>query len=396
MINKATFEEARLLQGKIDSNTATKEDKARFATVVNSMVLSQQKTQEAEKAKRLETFRSNQAAKWMQVRTEAPERDVRNLQMFQAYCATGKPDYAITTRLHSEGLPSQGGSFVPDDFQSEVSKALPAFSSIRPMVTVKNAKSNPYVVPRILPSGSIYDSSYQASAWVAEGAGLGDTGALPVVSATDPQTGLLTIYLRTYLGQFVVLTRELTQDSLPDFERTLAELFASKLGLDLDAAYLNGDGILVPRGIMTYAGVEIASITIGASPNITALSLIDLYTALPGQYRSNASWVMNSTTYGKILKAAGSTNDHPFSAFGENRGELWGRPIVISEFMPNVGTNAFPVLFGDFRCYRGVDRQDMEVIRLVERFVPNIGLAPYGRFGGDVEVFDAFRVGKTT
>ncbi|MCI0447611.1 phage major capsid protein, partial [bacterium] len=238
-------------------------------------------------------------------------RDEEDLTRFQKWADTGDSQYRITTRFHSEGNPSQGGTFVPQILQSDISKALPAFAPIRGLVRVVQAKANPYIVPRITPSGSTYDSTYQASAWVAEGAGLSDTGNLPVVTQ-DPQTGMLTIYLKSYLGAFVVLSREFLQDSVVDFEQVLSEVFASKLGPDMDYAYLLGDGVTQPTGILSHPSTDIAQVTIGAAAVLDIFKLVDLYSALPAQYRANATWVMNSGTLAQILKAKGTANDHPY------------------------------------------------------------------------------------
>ena len=72
--------------------------------------------------------------------------------------------------------------------------------------------------------------------------------------------------------------------------------------------------------------------------------------SLKSQYRKNAVWVMNSSTLatlGKIRDVDGRFlfNPNPASAAPMS---ILGYPIVIDEFCADLGSNTFPVFFGDF------------------------------------------------
>jgi len=71
--------------------------------------------------------------------------------------------------------------------------------------------------------------------------------------------------------------------------------------------------------------------------------------------------------------------------------QLFGRPIAVSEFMPDVAASAIPVIFGDFsRGYGIVDRMDLRIIRLNERYAPNVGLLAVARVGGQMLLSQPF------
>lgn len=372
------------------------EDKAQFEKLVDS-ALEAKRLSEKEAA--LETFKRNVEEKFNALPVAAQEELKRKVEDFQKWCLRASQGqsynefHGVQTRLHSEGDPSLGGSFVPEDVQNEVIKGLSAFTAIRPLISVKRSKSNPYVVPRLTGDGNTYNSAYRGS-WKPEGQGISDNGAVLPTQA-NPATGLRQIFMKLWAADVVVLTRELLMDSVVNFETELAEIFASTLGLDLDSAYLNGDGILQPRGIMTYANAGITQVDVGTTTDITYDGLLALFAALPQQYRKNAVFIMNSATYTNILGITGTSNDHPIFTPNQDIEAILKKPVIISEFMPNIGNGNFPILFGDLRYYRGVDRMDMEVIRYVEKYAPHIGLQPYARFGGDVDLMNAFRVGVT-
>lgn len=299
---------------------------------------------------------------------------------------------AMEQFLHKEGDVSVGGAFVPVDFDSTMSQGLADFTSIRPNVTVRNTKGLHYEFPRIKGAGAIYPTDYVSTSWKGEGMDISDNGAA-ITAQSTPTTQLVRITVKLWAQDPIVITREMMSDA-PSFEADLKKNFGTHLGLELDDAYLNGNGVIRPRGILTYAGAGITTVNSGSISAVTYNGLIDLMVALPPQYHKNAKFYMNMSTYGSMLKLAGSTNDHPFFAPGLLRGELWSKDIVISPFMPAIASASNSILFADLSYYRAVDRQDMEVIRLVERYAPHVALIPFGRFGGDVEEFQAFRIQK--
>ena len=74
---------------------------------------------------------------------------------------------------------------------------------------------------------------------------------------------------------------------------------------------------------------------------------------------------------------------------------LMNFPIAESEDMPDVGTNAFAVAFGDFRRgYLVVDRQGVRVLRDPFSAKPYVLFYTTKRVGGGVQDFDAIKVMK--
>lgn len=315
------------------------------------------------------------------------EDSANRMEAFRKYVETGE---GIEQFLHKEGDISVGGAFVPVDFDNAVSMAMPAFSPIRKLVNVVNSKSLHYEIARIKGDSDTAPSDFVTS-WKGEGMDISDTGAA-ITAQSTPTTQLLRITAKLLTADPVVVTREMLADGAA-FENALTGIFAAHFAQALEYAYLLGDGITRPRGILSYPSTTITQKTIGSGSTLTYSGLVDLYTCLPSQYLDGAVFVMNRTTYGSYLKLAGSTNDHPLFAAGIARQEFFGKPIILSDYLDNPGSSKLPVIFGNFKYYRAVDRQDMQVLRAVERYLPHVALIPFGRFGGDVEVFNAFRVG---
>ena len=89
------------------------------------------------------------------------------------------------------------------------------------------------------------------------------------------------------------------------------------------------------------AGSNLITINSGSSANVTYDGLVDTFTGLPAQYRQNARGLMNSTSFGQILKLKDSVN-RPILLPNEIPGNLWTKPMLFSEFMPTPAASSAP------------------------------------------------------
>jgi HK97 family phage major capsid protein len=287
-----------------------------------------------------------------------------------------------------------GGFLTSDDLQAEVLRDLPAFTSIRPNARILPTGGPAITFPTIASATgtrkSKYGSGYTGS-WKSEGYVTG--GATPTVQ-NQPRFGQARIPVHVWAPDAVELTSELMSDSKADVEAILAELIAETYGLDAEDAHINGSGVGQPLGLLnTLDDTKLTEVKSGDAAAVKYNGLIDLFSNLPAQYRKNAKWLMNSLTFGAILKLADSSG-LPLFPVNQTPGQLWGKEVLFSEFMPDVAANAMPIIFGDFRYYGIADRQELRVQRLVEKYAPNIGILPTAREGGQPIRTDAFRKQK--
>lgn len=143
------------------------------------------------------------------------------------------------------------------------------------------------------------------------------------------------------------------------------DVFVTKEG----TAFITGSGVGQPRGILTYTTIADASWTYGkvgyiAGGHASLLNnvdkLFDLQHALKPVYRRNGVFLMNDTTLNVIRKFKDGDGNYIFKAgLAEGAPDtLLGKPIEIDDNMPNIGADAFPIAFGDFkRAYTIVDHK---------------------------------------
>jgi len=183
------------------------------------------------------------------------------------------------------------------------------------------------------------------------------------------------------LGMMIQASNESVADGGIDMTTFLSEAFGEQIASAEENAFLNGDGIHMPTGLLTNGSAE-TGVTAQAADTITAEEIISLYYSLDEKYRQHAVFMMHDDT-AKALRLLKDENDHYLwrEALGGETDRLLGRPVYISRFMPKMAAGAKPVLFGDLskywiadrgnRCFRRFDElfadQGQTGFRMIER-----------------------------
>lgn len=276
-----------------------------------------------------------------------------------------------------------GGALVPEDFRAEVVKNLGGRTVMRAAgAKVVPTSGRQLIYPSITAGTDPYSTGY-AGSWRAEGA-QGTDGTAPSTQ-NQPTFGQEVIPVNIWQPDAVIVTQELLADSAVPLDQILAQCISEALAQDEDYAFLRGDGIGRPRGVLNYVaastGPAITAVNSGSASAVTYNGLVDLYTALPIQYRDRAVFFMRSATWGEVLKLKDSSQ-MPLLYAGQPPDTIFGKKIWLTEHMPAIAGSAYPILYGDPSYYVIAQRMDLSLQRLVERFAPNVGYLPTARVGG--------------
>jgi HK97 family phage major capsid protein len=272
------------------------------------------------------------------------------------------------------GSQAGGGYALPKEIVAEIEKLELKFSPVRRLVKVITVGTTDF--------HQLINIRGTTSGWV------GETGTR---SATA--TALLRDVVPTF-GELYAYP-QVSEWSLDDLafnvEAWLAENIADEFSYQEGVAVLTGNGTNKPTGMLATTPVTTADfasplraaaayqyIASTASPiAITPDSLIDVIYTLNSAYRGNGTYVMNSATIGAVRKIKDSQNRYlwqPAMMAGQPD-TLNGYRFETWEQLDDVGSNKFPVAFGDFsRGYLLTDRIGM---RMTRDNVTNIG---YVRF----------------
>ncbi len=207
------------------------------------------------------------------------------------------------------------------------------------------------------------------------------------------------------------VTQRLLDDTARDLGGWIEGKIADKFGRTEGTAFVSGDGVLKPRGILAYdtttdddftrAAGKIQYAPTGNASGFPASNPADilrtLMWALRGPYRSDAVWQMNSNTASSIDKFKNSQGDYIWRD-GMTAGvppSLLGYPVEINEDMPDLGADAYPIAFGNFTLgYCIVEKPGMKLLRDPYSAKPNVLFYAYRRVGGGLANDDAIKLLK--
>ena len=161
------------------------------------------------------------------------------------------------------------------------------------------------------------------------------------------------LYARTFISQQTLDDAEFNVEQ--EIRRDYIEQFAAAE----NDAFMNGDGIKKPEGVLFNAEVE--SIKSGSATNITFEGLMNLIHSIKTGYSTRSYLLLNRATLGAIRLLKDGSGQYIFQQGMSGQAGvpsmIAGQRYIEMPNMPNVGANLTPILFGDFnRAYAVVDR----------------------------------------
>ena len=277
-----------------------------------------------------------------------------------------------------EGTDSEGGYLVPDEFEHTLVQKLTAANVLRPLCHVIQTSYGDRKIPVVASKGT--------ADWVDE------EGTYPLSDDSFSQ-----VVLGAYkLATMIKVSEELLSDSIFDIEGYVSEQFGKRIGDKEEDAFLTGNGVSKPIGILhTTGGAEVGVTTAGAAA-ITGDELIDLVYSLRAPYRKSAVFVLNDTTVKLLRKLKDGDGQYLWRpGITENAPDtILGHRIVTSEFMPGVSAGNKSIAFGDFSYYWIADRQGRTFKRLNELYATTgqIGFLASQRLDGKLILPEAIKV----
>jgi HK97 family phage major capsid protein/HK97 family phage prohead protease len=245
---------------------------------------------------------------------------------------------------------ANGGFLAPKEFGDELIKLLSEFSPIRQYAKIITISAPSITYPRRLTGTS--------ATWTAETADRTETGMTFDQLTMTPHE----------LATFTDVSNALLEDNAYGLESELLNDFAESFGRSEGLAFVKGDGVTKPKGIMLASNV-IAEIKTGVAANFPASNpadiLIAMFHKIAQTYAQNAVWMMNRNTLAVVRTWKDSTGNYlvlnPLTQGAPST--LLGRPVVEMPDMDNIGAGAAPILFGDMSGYRIVDRIGLSTLR---------------------------------
>jgi HK97 family phage major capsid protein len=313
---------------------------------------------------------------------------------FEAYIRSGDHTSlrAFEHKALSSGSNQDGGFLVTAEIESQIGRRLTSISPIRSIAGIRTISTNVYKKP--------YMTTGPAVGWVGEADSRVQTASPTLDELAFPAMELYAM---------PAASANLLEDSAVNIDEWLTQEVEQVFAVQEGAAFVLGDGINKPKGLLSYNSVANASwawgnigyVATGAPDGFPTSNptdvLVDLIYAVKAGYRQNGTFVMNRKTQSAIRKFKDTTGNYLWQppAIAGGKATLMAFPVVEAEDMPDIAANTLSIAFGDFnRGYLVVDRAGMTVLRDPYTAKPYVLFYTTKRVGGGVQDYDAIKLLK--
>jgi HK97 family phage major capsid protein len=211
-------------------------------------------------------------------------------------------EYRVTDNYNEDTPPgTQGGYLVIPEWASNIYKRVHELTPMRQVAEVINVSSNLFQIP------AESEQDYVAT-WV------GEQQARPVTDS--PELRMVNIAIKEMYAQ-PRATQNILEDNAYNLERWVTESLATRFAQRQGEAFISGDGVLAPFGVLNPGGGGFANPLFQAVPtqNVwppapdapvpSTNDLIDLQFYIKQEYSNNASWFMHRSFIAQIRKLRG-------------------------------------------------------------------------------------------
>lgn len=312
---------------------------------------------------------------------DVDEKQAQYKKAFNQFMKKGNDTEVKAMSVDSD---ADGGYLVPDEMSSEIVTKVFESSPMRQLASAQTISTDTLDL--------IEDLDEVESGWAHETEARVETGT--------PKLNMIKIPVHE-LWAFPMQTQKFLDDASVNAEAWLGGKVSDKFIRDEATAFISGNGIKKPMGILSYAAGtgfgQIEQVNSGDANLITADGLIDLVGALKEFYLTGAQFLMQRATVKAVRKLKDSNGLYLWGPGlnGAASATLLGYPVNQAADMPAVAAGKLPIAFGNFKVgYQIVDRIGIRVLRDALTKKPYVGFYTTKRVGGAVKNFEAIKLQK--
>jgi HK97 family phage major capsid protein len=194
-------------------------------------------------------------------------------------------------------------------------------------------------------------------------------------------------------GALTLVSRSLIRNS--DFN--LVDFVVEKMAYAIKR-FIEHELLIGTVGKVTGLSTLTNGITAGSATAITADEVVQLHDAIKDDFQANAIWIMSPATRTALRTLKSTTgyyllNDDLSSPFGST---LLGKPVYVSDNMPNMGAGNVAIYYGDMRGLATKFSENMEIEVLREKYATQHAVGVVGWLEFDSKVEDNQKIAKLT
>jgi HK97 family phage major capsid protein len=294
------------------------------------------------------------------------DKSVTEKRAFRNYLLKGETRDLLTTNT--------GAAVIPQAFYGTLLEAKKSWGGITNLVkTIQTENGAPMKVSLANDTGSLLVPILEAV----------------TVTEQDPTLSSVLLNSEELTTNAITLSIAMLQDSAFDVDGWIKAEFGKRYFRGLASLVTNGSTSGNIQSVTTgYTASN--TVTTGTVATVKYADLVALFAAVDPAFTDSSTFTMNSNTRSvlmQIVDTLGRPIFLPAVASGAPD-TLFGRPVVLNQFLPNVATGNVAIQFGSYSdgyLLRNVD-PGLSVVRLNERYMDKleIGFLGYARSGGIV------------
>lgn len=256
-----------------------------------------------------------------------------NADEFLSVLHNGLSDGRLRSAVATGGIGADGGFSVPTQYAAQWLDASLESEIVRPRATVWPMTSSQRRVPGwdASDSSSVLFGAFSGQ-WVAEG---------EEINVEIPKMRAM-LLIANKLGILTQSSNELLADGL-GYDSQLSSAIVRALGWFLDSAFLTGDGVAKPLGVINAPCTITVSKESGqTAATINYTNLTKMFARMAPASVPNSVWVANSTTIPQLAALTvtiGTGGSHiPVMTESNGRFTILTRPVIFTEKVPALGT----------------------------------------------------------
>jgi HK97 family phage major capsid protein len=302
---------------------------------------------------------------------------------------------------------TSGGFLVPFELETQIERVLTTVCAMRSLATTRGMTTAVYKKP--------FNVGGAAGGWVAE-------------KDTRPETSTSKLVMMEFPAfeyyAMPAASQTMFDDASFDVESWLAEEISIIATESEGDAFINGDGVVKPRGFLSYTiaanlnyptkdtttpstFAQVGYVPTGVAAALTDSThngedaLLDLYHALRPGYRNDPSvaWLLSDSTLAQVRKFKDSYGQYLLAqpmGTADQPPRLLGKPVEVDENMPAVAANSYSIAFAAWKsAYLVADRVGMRLLRDPYSSKPYVLFYNTRRVGGGIQNFEAIKLLKT-
>lgn len=254
----------------------------------------------------------------------------------------------VMQRAQTSGTNSEGGYTVEETMSSAIVKTMAEFGGVRSVATILNTATGGAL------NYPTNNDSANVGEWLTEAS---------AASAQDTVFGNVALNAWKASSDYMLITRELIQDSAFNIEQYINDLIADRIGRLTNTAYTVGVGTTTPHGVITAASE-------GAVSAVTLVvdfeDLMTLKHSVDRAYRTNGKFMFNDTILLALKKESMATANQSIwqpGAVGGAPATIDGQEYVVNNDMADISAQSHSAAYGDFSKFVIRDVTGIEVLR---------------------------------